>query len=101
MKESHDQLNDTVKIFETMINSSQESLSVIEVLKQELSNIVEIKETLQASMERLESISESSAETTTEISMSTEEQVSGVENILQSLEKVQESIGQLGGVLED
>ena len=52
-------------------------------------------------MERLESISESSAETTTEISMSTEEQVSGVENILQSLEKVQESIGQLGGVLED
>ena len=101
MKESHDQLNDTVKIFETMINSSQESLSVIEVLKQELSNIVEIKETLQASMERLESISESSAETTTEISMSTEEQVSGVENILQSLEKVQESIGQLGGGLEN
>ena len=101
VKESYDQLNDTVKIFETMIKSSEEVLSVIEVLKHELSNIVDIKESLLESMNRLEAISEKSAETTTEISMSTGEQVSGVENILRSLEKVQDGIERLGGVLKD
>ena len=53
------------------------------------------------SMNRLEMISEKSAETTTEISVSTGEQVSGVENILKSLEKVQDGIERLGGVLKD
>ncbi len=101
VKESYEQLNDTVKIFETMIHSSEEVLSVIEVLKQELSNIVDIKESLLESMNRLEAISEKSAETTTEISMSTEEQVSGVEDILKSLEKVQDGIERLSGVLKD
>lgn len=101
VKESYDQLNDTVKIFETMIKSSEEVLSVIEVLKHELSNIVDIKESLLESMNRLEAISEKSAETTTEISMSTGEQVSGVESILRSLEKVQDGIERLGGVLKD
>lgn len=101
VKESYDQLNDTVKIFETMIDSSEEVLSVIEVLRHELSNIVDIKESLLESMNRLETISEKSAETTTEISVSTGEQVSGVENILKSLEKVQDGIERLGGVLKD
>ena len=49
----------------------------------------------------MEMISEKSAETTTEISVSTGEQVSGVENILKSLEKVQDGIERLGGVLKD
>lgn len=101
VKESYNQLNDTVKIFETMIDSSEEVLSVIEVLKQELSNIVDIKESLLESMNRLEAIVEKSAETTTEISLSTGEQVSGVESILKSLEQVQEGIERLAGVLKD
>ena len=101
VRESYDQLNDTVKIFETMIDSSEEVLSVIQVLRQELSNIVDIKESLLESMKRLETISEKAAETTTEISLSTGEQVSGVDNILKSLERVQEGIERLGGVLKD
>lgn len=101
VKDSYEQLNDTVKIFETMINSSEEVLSVIEGLKRELSNIVDIKESLMDSMNRLEDISEKSAETTMEISMSTGEQVTGVENILKSLDKVEEGIERLGGMLKD
>ena len=52
-------------------------------------------------MNRLEAIVEKSAETTTEISLSTGEQVSGVESILKSLERVQEGIERLAGVLKD
>lgn len=100
VSESHNQLNDTVEIFKTMITSSEEVLSVIELLKQELSNIVDIKNALMESMTKLEAISEKSAETTTEISLSTEEQVAGVESILKSLENVQDGIERLAKVLE-
>lgn len=98
--ESYEQLNDTVDIFKTMLNSSEEVISVTEVLKKELSDIVGFKDQLLAAMNNLESISERSVETTTEISASTEEQVSGVETILQSMEQVQKGIDYLAAVLE-
>lgn len=52
------------------------------------------------SMDKLEQISEKAAETTTEISMATEQQVSGVEDILKSLEIVQVGIERLAEVLK-
>ncbi len=100
VKESSEKLDDTVKIFETMIHSSDEVLSVIEDLKQELFGIVDIKDALMKSMDTLENISEKAAETTTEISMATEQQVVGVENILKSLEIVQGGIERLAQVLK-
>ncbi len=100
VKESSDQLEDTIQIFEAMIKSSDEVLSIIETLKQELLSIVDIKDTLMNAMNSLEQISEKSAETTNEISMATEEQVSGVENILKSMEIVQGGIEKLARVLE-
>ncbi|MCM1183494.1 MAG: methyl-accepting chemotaxis protein [Roseburia sp.] len=100
VKESSEKLDDTVKIFETMINSSEEALTIIEGLKGELVGIVDIKDALMESMNRLQETSEKSAETTTEISMATEEQVSGVENIVKSMEKVQVGIERLAKVLE-
>ena len=72
-----------------MLHSSEEVIQITEVLKKELSNIVTIKEELLESMKKLEEMSEKSAETTTEISTSTEEQVAGVENILKSMGMVQ------------
>lgn len=99
VKESSAKLNDTVKIFETMIESSEEVLSIIEGLKQELLGMVDIKDALLDSMNRLEETSEKAAETTTEISLATEEQVSGVENILASLETVQGGVERLAKVL--
>ena len=100
VKESSEKLDDTVKIFETMIDSSEEALSVIADLKKELISIVDIKDSLLESMNRLEQTSQKSAETTTEISMATEEQVTGVESILHSLETVQGGIERLAEILE-
>ncbi len=99
VKESHEQLNDTVKIFETMINSSEEVIKVTGVLKEELANIVSIKERLLDAMEHVEDISKKSAETTAEISSSTEEQVAGVESILSNMEAVQNGMERLGKIL--
>ena len=101
VKESSEQLDGTIKIFEAMIKSSDEVLSVIGTLKSELANIVDIKDSLMSSMNSLEEISEKSAETTNEISMATEEQVSGVDSILKSLETVQGGIEKLARVLEE
>lgn len=99
VKESNEKLDDTVKIFETMLHSSEEVISVTDVLKGELANIIDIKEHLLEAMERVEEISKKSVETTTEISTSTEEQAAGVENILKSMENVQNGMGQLAQVL--
>lgn len=100
VKESSNRLEDTIKIFEAMIHSSDEVLEIIKTLKQELVSIVDIKDTLMHAMNSLEANSVKSAETTTEISMATEEQVSGVESILQSLVHLQEGIEKLAKVLE-
>lgn len=68
VKESSERLNDTVKIFETIIHSSDEALSIIGELKQELTCMVEIKDALMKSMDSLEENSQKSGETTNEIS---------------------------------
>ncbi len=100
VKESSAKLDDTVKIFQTMLVSSDEVVDIIGELKRELLSIVDIKDTLLEAMNKLESISEQSAATTTEISAATGEQVTGVENILASLEAVQGGIERLADVLE-
>ncbi len=99
VQESNDKLNDTVKIFESMLHSSEEVIHVTDLLKNELANIIDIKEQLSEAMERVEDISQSSVQTTGEISASTEEQASGVENILKSMKNVQNGMEQLSVVL--
>lgn len=99
VEESHDKLNDTITIFKTMLHSSEEVIQVTEVLKSELANIVTIKDNLLSAMEKVESISKRSAETSTEISTSTEEQVASVDNILKSLETVKSGMDSLSEIL--
>lgn len=99
VNESNDQLNDTIKIFESMLHSSEEVIHVIDLLKAELANIITIKERLSASMEEVEDISQKSMESTLEINASTEEQASGIENILKSMDNVQGGMEQLSKVL--
>ena len=70
-----------------------------DLLKKELVNIIDIKERLSEAMERVEDISQNSVQTTGEISASTEEQASGVENILKSRKNVQNGMEQLSAVL--
>lgn len=99
VQESNEQLQHTVEIFKTMLTSSEQVIEVTDGLKQDLGNIVTVKEQLHTAMEKLESISEKSVATTAEISTSTEAQATGVENILKSMENVQKGIEQLSNIL--
>lgn len=99
VRESNEKLDGTVKIFDTMLQSSEQVIAETDKLKGELSGIVEIKERLLASMQEVEKISQVSVQGTSEISSSTEEQVTGVETILASMGKVQAGVDRLAEVL--
>lgn len=99
VQESNDKLDDTVKIFETMLRSSEEVISVAAVLKDELADIVTLKDRLLKEMEEVEDISQKSVQNTAQISASTQEQSTGMEEILKSMEKMQEGMEQLAGIL--
>lgn len=98
-QESNEKLDDTVKIFENMLNSSEEVIRVTSLLKEELENIISIKERLLQAMQSVEDISQQSVQNTTDISASTAEQAAGIENILRFMDDVQNGIKQLSSVL--
>lgn len=100
VKESNDKLNDTVKIFENMLHSSEEVIAVTGILKEELVNIIGLKDRLLSAMEEVESMSQSSVQNTSEISSFTETQATGVAEILKSMENVQNGVEQLARVLD-
>lgn len=97
--QSSEQLSDTVKIFETMLHSSEEVISVTSLLKDDLENIIAIKDKLLEAMQSVEDISQQSVQNTTDISASTEEQAAGVDNILKFMEDVQNNMDKLAAVL--
>lgn len=99
VNEADAQLDDTIKIFETMLNSSEAVINVTDLLKEELSKIVDIKDHLSSSMERVEDISQKSMESTMEINASTEEQASSIDSIVKAMDNVQSGMDQLAGVL--
>lgn len=99
VQESSDKLDDTVKIFDTMLKSSEQVIEETDKLQGELSGIVEIKERLLDAMTQVEKISQISVQGTTEISSSTQQQVTGVETILSSMAKVQAGIDRLANIL--
>lgn len=101
VRESSDKLENTIHVFEAMLQFSEEVIAVTDALKQELANIVDIKENLLMAMEGVEESSKRSVERTAEISASTEEQASGVQHILNSMEVVQAGMGQLSEVLNE
>lgn len=99
VNESNSKLDDTVKIFDAMLKSSEQVIAETDSLKNGLVGIVESKERLQAAMQQVETVSKVSEQGATEISASTEEQVTGVETILASMGKVQAGIDRLANVL--
>lgn len=99
VSQSAEQLNTTVGVFKTMIQSSEEVISIIGELNQELKNITDLKENMLHSMEKLSDISENSAESTKEISSSTEEQVTSIEAVMEAMGSVQKSIDNLSRIL--
>lgn len=101
VEEANVKLQNTVTIFQTIFQSSEEVLRVTELLREELAAIVESKEKLLTAIRNLEENSIKSAENTSEIKTSTESQAVGIEAIVKSLELVQESIEKLAMVLQD
>ena len=97
--ESNENLEDTVKIFKEMLDSTEEVIHAVEMFQEELDGIVEIKEQLLEAMKRVEDISRKSVDSTTEINTVTEEQVAGVDNIVRAMQGVQDSMEQLSSTL--
>lgn len=101
VQESSSQLDTTVDVFKVMINSSEEVITTIGQLNQELKSITALKEQMLSSMEKLSVISDNSAESTKEISSSTEEQVVSVETVMDAMLSVQQSIDNLSAILNN
>ncbi|MDE7422859.1 MAG: chemotaxis protein [Lachnospiraceae bacterium] len=99
VNDSNNKLEDTVKIFKDILKSSEEVIKVTELLKSELADIVEIKDQLLEVMKRVEDISKKSVGTTGEISVSTEEQVAGLDVIVKSMQNMQAGMEKLSDVL--
>lgn len=99
VNESNEKLDGTVKIFDDILKSSEQVIAETDRLKDGLGSIVESKERLQAAMQQVESVSRVSEQGATEISASTEEQVTGVAAILDSMGKVQAGIERLADIL--
>lgn len=99
VQESSDKLNTTVDVFNVMIASSEEVITTITRLNQELKKISDLKDNMLASMEKLADISENSAESAKGISSSTEEQVVSVESVMEAMSSVQNSIDNLSAIL--
>ncbi len=99
VEESNSKLEDTVQIFNAIFQSSEDVIGTIRLLKEELSNIVSIKEELLFAINEVEEISRTSVENTAQISTSTQDQVSGVQAILESMEKMQKGIKQLSEIV--
>lgn len=99
VNDSSGRLEDTVKIFNVMLESSEEVINITELLKTELEDIVAIKEQLLGVMKRVENSSRNFVATTEGISSSTEEQVAGLENIVNSMKNMQTGMERLSDVL--
>lgn len=98
--ESNEKLEDTVEIFKTMLASSNEVISVADLLRRELEDIVGIKEQLLHAIERVNDKSRKSASDSNEISMAIEGQATEVENILNNMEKVKKGMECLAEILD-
>jgi len=96
---SSEQLEDTVKIFKVMLEFSEDVIGTTELLKSELEDIVVIKEQLLDAMKRVEDMSRTSVVTTDGISAATEEQVAGLENIVNSMKNMQAGMEKLSKIL--
>ena len=97
--ESNEKLEDTVKIFQTILTSSEEVMEVTDLLKKELEDIVDIKEQLLRAMEQVHDISRKSGNASNEISSAIEGQAAEVQNILTNMEMVKNGMECLADVL--
>ena len=99
VNESSEKLNATVDVFKIMISSSEEVIRTIDELYDELRSIAQVKETMLSSMQNLSGMVESSVKSEKEINSSTEEQVTSIEGVMESMSTAQKGMENLAAVL--
>ena len=99
VNESSEKLNATVDVFKIMISSSEEVIRTIDELYDELRSIAQVKETMLSSMQNLSGMVESSVKSAKEINSSTEEQVTSIEGVMESMSTAQKGMENLAAVL--
>lgn len=101
VKISSQRLNATVDVFKDMTASSQEVIDITEALNSEMKKITDLKNHLLESMKKLACISENSATSTKEVSASIEDQLNSIRTIMQSMGNIQGSMENLSGILNN
>ena len=96
---SSNELDDTVKVFNIMLQTSEKVIDIASKLQEELESVSYIKEELLQAMKGVENISQESAQTANEISASTVQQVTEVEKIIASMEQVKKGMDGLSDLL--
>jgi len=99
VNDSKEKLDDTVKIFKKILASSEEVINVTNLLKNELINIVDLKNHLLQAMKQVEDVSQKSVENTSQISSSIGEQAKGMNDILGVMENIKNGIDKLSDIL--
>ncbi|MCI8779765.1 MAG: hypothetical protein HFH70_03705 [Lachnospiraceae bacterium] len=101
VKESNEQLEETVHIFRDMSEASEEVVKVSTVLEDELEHILSIKEDLLGFIRKIKEMSEISMNSAVGISASSEEQANSVEEVVKAMENVKQEMQQLSTLLLD
>lgn len=99
VQESSVKLDTTVDVFNVMIKSSEEVITTIGLLNDELKNISILKEKMQESIYKLAEISQNSSASTKEINTATTEQANSVNSVMQGMGMVQQSMENLSTIL--
>lgn len=100
VEEANDKLQNTIEVFKSMIDSSDEIIKTTHVLQDELAGVGKIKEELLGAMKNVESMSTDSVETATVISSSTEEQVAEIEEVVVNMNEMMKAITELNTVFK-
>lgn len=97
---SSNKLEVTGEALRNIIHSSKDVFEITDALSRELDVMKEIKEQLLGNMNKLDEISNESAESTQKVSDSTENQVASIERMIQSMQGVQKGMDQLAAAME-
>lgn len=100
VEEANDKLQNTIEVFRSMINSSDEIIKTTHVLQDELTGVGKIKEELLGAMKNVEHMSTESVETASVISSSTEEQVAEIEEVVVNMNEMMKAITELNTVFK-
>ena len=99
VRESSEKLNTTVDVFKNMIKSSEEVITEIKQLSEELSSMAGMKDDVISSMNSLANTVEGAVDATREIDGFTGEQVSAIENVMNSMDSAHKGMENLSTVL--